>query len=233
MNVYAIKVDDMSKDISLLWGILSKERIMKCINFKRYRDQYISILSEVLVKYMLYVEYHLSPCQTVFKYNEFGKPYIKDYDDIFFNISHSDKWIVCVSSNSSVGIDVESEIIDCIPIAKRFFSPYEIEYILKVKQSNQKKRFNKIWTLKESYIKCVGKGLVIPLNSFCFEFHKNRIFLYIDNVKNNNFFFLNQKIDKDYYLSVCVNSNKINNEKINIKRISIESLMLWKESLFF
>lgn len=92
--------------------------------------------------------------------------------------------------------------------------------------------FCKIWTLKESYLKCIGKGLTIPLNSFSFELHKDEILLYKDNVRISDFFFMNKKIDNDHYLSVCVNADKPDIENLDITMVSVENLLLWKENMF-
>lgn len=232
MNVYAIKMDTSLNDISSFKSLLSEERIKKINKYIYDIDKKISILSEILVKYILYKEYRFSPHLIIFEYNEFGKPSLKDCNDIFFNISHSGNWIVCTVSDSPVGIDVEGEVSDVIPIANRFFSAYENEYIRSRGISNQDEMFCKIWTLKESYLKCIGKGLMIPLNSFCFEFHKDEILLYKDNVRISDFFFMNKKIDNDHYLSVCVNANRPNIENLDITMVSVENLLLWKENMF-
>lgn len=42
-------------------------------------------------------------------YNEFGKPSLKR-KDIFYNISHSGKYVTCAISNKIVGIDIQKHI---------------------------------------------------------------------------------------------------------------------------
>lgn len=49
-------------------------------------------------------------------------------------------------------------------MAKRFFTVEEAEFINKSTDRNS--AFFEIWTKKESFVKAVGKGLAIPLNSF-------------------------------------------------------------------
>ena len=232
MNVYAIKIDTSLNDINSFIPLLSEERIKKINKYIYENVRKISILSEILVKYTLYKEYRFSPHFIIFEYNEFGKPFLKDCKDIFFNISHSGNWIVCTVSESPVGIDVEGKTSDVIPIAQKFFSEYENEYIRSGGLNNQDEMFCKIWTLKESYLKCIGKGLTIPLNSFSFEFHRDEILLYKDNVRISDFFFMNKKIDNDHYLSVCVNADKPDIENLDITMVSVENLLLWKENMF-
>lgn len=91
MNVYAIKIDTSLNDINSFIPLLSEERIKKINKYIYENARKISILSEILVKYTLYKEYRFSPHFIIFEYNEFGKPFLKDCKDIFFNISHSDR----------------------------------------------------------------------------------------------------------------------------------------------
>ena len=51
-------------------------------------------------------------------------------------------------------------------IAKRYFHITEFNALLDCDPSVRLSRFFDLWTLKESYIKAVGKGLHLPLDSF-------------------------------------------------------------------
>lgn len=96
------------------------------------------------------------------RYGENGKPYLTDNDNFHFNISHSGRWVVIAYGSSPVGVDVQ-ELRDKVPegIAQRFFTGDEQSYV-----GDDSRRFFRIWTGKESYIKYLGTGLKTPLNSF-------------------------------------------------------------------
>jgi 4'-phosphopantetheinyl transferase len=55
--------------------------------------------------------------------NQYGKPYLKEYPNFNFNISHSGEYVLCAVDDKSIGIDVEEEgkHIDYEEIAKNFF----------------------------------------------------------------------------------------------------------------
>ncbi|MEA3544276.1 MAG: 4'-phosphopantetheinyl transferase superfamily protein, partial [Thermodesulfobacteriota bacterium] len=53
-------------------------------------------------------------------------------------------------------------------IVQQFFHPQEIRAYQALSQSDRAERFYTHWTLKEAYLKAVGRGLDFPLNSFWF-----------------------------------------------------------------
>ena len=105
-------------------------------------------LREILAKYT-----HQDPKAILFDKTASGKPVLKNFPNIHFNLSHSEDIALCAISNTPVGIDVEylDKNIEYLNISKRFFSPAEI--------INNKLDFFKLWTQKEAYLKSQGKGL--------------------------------------------------------------------------
>lgn len=96
--------------------------------------------------------------------NEFGKPYLKDYPNTHYNISHTKGAIVCAISDEPVGADIERVKKFNKRITERFFTKNEQNYISN--KENQEERFAEIWTMKEAYVKWIGKGMAIPFESF-------------------------------------------------------------------
>ena len=97
--------------------------------------------------------------------NEFGKPYLKDYPNVHYNISHTKGAIVCAVADEPVGVDIERVKNFNKRIAERFFTQNEQNYIFD-KMENQNERFAEIWTMKEAYVKWLGEGMAIPFDSF-------------------------------------------------------------------
>ena len=105
-------------------------------------------LKKILKKY--HIEYDIF-------YNENRKPYIKN-NPIFFNISHSGEYIVCVVSDKEIGVDIQKitikdKVVDKICTENELKYPITPEY------------FTILWVKKESYVKKLGIGLSFGLQN--------------------------------------------------------------------
>lgn len=117
----------------------------------------------------------------------YGKPFIEDLPDVYFNISHTEHMVVCAISDALIGIDIQVTIDDVESLASRFFTEKEQEYLLSAQDVIQKERFVEIWCKKESYLKWSGKGLSIPLESFdVLELYKTEELYFTECFKRNH-----------------------------------------------
>ncbi|HFJ9466115.1 MULTISPECIES: 4'-phosphopantetheinyl transferase family protein [Bacillus cereus group] len=81
-----------------------------------------------------------------------------------------------------------------------FFTKQEYEYLFQIKDHKEKLNyFYQIWTIKESYVKAIGKGLSVPLNSFKIG---------EDSEQGANWFIKQYMIDELYCLSVCAKTSE-------------------------
>ncbi len=82
-----------------------------------------------------------------------------------FNLSHSGDVAVVALADSEVGVDVEAqrEVPNLEPLARRFFSDAEREFLTSVSGTARETRFLGMWTAKEAYLKAVGSGVAMPL----------------------------------------------------------------------
>ena len=131
---------------------------------------------------------------------EYGKPSFKN-SKLFFNTSHSGKYALCVISDVEVGCDIEEVKEYKERVAKRFFTEKENNYLELSKDKDD--LFYRFWTLKESYIKCIGKGFGLSLNSFEMDNKGNDIVI----KDNDNYSFIEQKFD-GYRISICLKTKE-------------------------
>jgi 4'-phosphopantetheinyl transferase len=75
---------------------------------------------------------------------------------------------IALTTDCYLGIDLEQirPLPDMQAIAGRFFCTQESEEIMSLPQDERERAFFCCWTRKEAYIKAVGDGLSVPLDSF-------------------------------------------------------------------
>ena len=140
-------------------------------------------LAHSLLKDMLR-EYKIDYTEDMTKKTDYGKPYLADYPDIYFNLSHSEGIVACIVENRECGIDCE-KVREYRPnVMKRAFSEKEQAMIQSAPESERDMLFFTLWTLKEAYIKAIGKGLSFPMNEAEFLIENGKI---TSNIKDYEF----------------------------------------------
>ncbi len=147
------------------YGIMPEERKARTAKYRFEKDRLLSVGAWALLAAALERE-GISISDKSFAQSPDGKPYMED-GELFFNLSHSGKLVMCAVSKKELGCDIETIRDADTDIAKRFFHANEYALIEKEADRERKnKLFFRLWTLKESYIKATGKGLREPLSSF-------------------------------------------------------------------
>lgn len=213
-KLYIANVSSLYDDTiyNQLYCNLSSDRRDKTDLLKLKKDKILSIASETLLRYAI-KDYLGKDIELNYIYLKNNKPYLKD-EKLYFNISHSKEYCIVALSDSEIGCDIE--YIDDIDlnIAKRFFTKNEYNNI--VNNIDSKNMFYRYWTLKESFVKVTGMGLKLPLDSFEVQINSN-IDL-IQNFDNNEYYFKEIDVLKDYRISIC-NMSKLDDLEIEIVKI--------------
>ncbi len=145
----------------------SLDRKAKTDRYVNHNDKILSLGGEALLFYALKSE---GITDFEIEYSQKGKPYLKNTDNVFFNLSHSGDTVMCALSGAEVGCDTEKVRDTAHGCAKRFFCPEECDFIASRKTEEKRKdAFFRLWTLKESFVKATGAGLSLGLDSFCFD----------------------------------------------------------------
>ncbi len=150
-----------SEIYNALYALTDAQRQLRADRYLQFVDKVRCVAAGALLRYAVKRSLGLDTFETGADSN--GKPFVIGAPDFHFNLSHAGKWVVIACADTPVGIDVEQ--VDAnkaiSSIAGRFYSPDEQDYVL-----DSPERFFEVWTAKESYIKYVGTGLKMGLDSF-------------------------------------------------------------------
>ena len=190
----------------------AKQRVLQYV---RAEDLQRSLFGELLVRRMVSEKLNIPFGEIEIGFSSKGKPMLKGKNDLHFNLSHSGHWVVCAIANKPVGIDVEVIQPGKLKIAKRFFTDTEIKNLRSKEEQEQLHYFFDLWTLKESYLKVLGKGLTLALNSFSVVNEGNKFRIKIDtkfiDVHLKQYF-----IEEVYKLSVCAYEDQFADKLVHV-----------------
>lgn len=143
---------------------LSEHRAKKVLQCKNEKAKVQELGAGLLLRYAFLQEGIDETCVT-YGYSEHGKPFLVDYRNYFFNISHAGDYVICAISDGKIGCDIERIAACKLNVAKRFFSKKEYEQLMSLELDTdaQTNCFYRMWTFKESYLKMTGTGLAAGL----------------------------------------------------------------------
>ncbi|HHF7063077.1 4'-phosphopantetheinyl transferase family protein [Streptococcus mutans] len=197
MKIFKIRSQKPLEDrmfFSLL-ELIEEEDRKQILRYQFWQDRQRSLLGHLLSRYAIIQEYALTNKEIQIRRHAYGKPYIKDYSQIHYNISHSGEWVVVAIGKSPIGIDVENRREDWDLIGEQVFSESE-----KYWSQNSYKRKAILWTIKEAYVKYLGIGLSKSLNSFSIDI-KRKIITEVQKPFQTSFDCF--VLDNDYVCSEC------------------------------
>lgn len=143
----------------------SPDRQARSQTYRKFVDQMRCLVAGELLNYALRTYHGLNEHPTLVT-NKFGKPEMTSTPKIEYNLAHGGRFVVCATSDRPVGIDVEAARTNNIASVLPEFAPDEIEKINSLSDTQRRRACIKVWSQKEAYLKYLGIGLNIPLNSF-------------------------------------------------------------------
>lgn len=203
--------------------LLPEETRKKVNAFARSNDSQRSLLGELLARHLLYKATGKPLPDEAFTTGDKGKPAHDGFRGIHFNITHSGEWVAVALSSGCVGVDVEK--MRKIPegVARRFFSEAENNWLDSAKtEAERKDIFFTLWTLKESFLKAIGKGLTKSLSSFTILQKGNNQFELEQDQETRGFKLYTFEFRDGYKLSVCAEDREFERE---VRFIKIEDLV--------
>ncbi len=221
-----VKEENYLKSRKELLSLLPESLVLKIERFKRIDDEQRSLLGEVLSRIVICTKTGIKTQDLTIIKSDKGKPELQNFPGFYFNVSHSGEWVVLAIANAQVGIDIEKIKKPVYRIAERYFSQTELENLNKLSGSSKQAYFFDLWTLKESYLKMLGKGLTKSLGSFTIKGSNGKFSLFENQILNEEVFLKQIILDPNYKFSVCSTDEKFSStvQCIKIKQLLKQEL---------
>ena len=137
---------------------------------------------------------------------EKGKPYIKDREDVFFNLSHSGEMVALALSGKEVGVDIERNKHFKDNLIRYVFTESDISLAKELEaEMTMDQAYTRLWTAKESIMKHSGQGISLDpkkIELFRDDNHPGRLSAIAEkyDCTGLTLFFLSEG---DYQISLC------------------------------
>lgn len=152
-------IDNISeKELQEVINALPDWRKAQTMRFKHQRGRIESAFSYLLLCEALRERGIKEPPTFIYgKEGNDGKPSLKEHPELFFNLSHCKRAVVCAVSEQPVGIDVEMLGHYSERLANYTMNADELAEIAAA--SDKDLAFTRLWTMKEATMKLTGEGI--------------------------------------------------------------------------
>ncbi len=132
INVIFKRVDAayLEKNYDSVINVLHPARREKVAKLKNKKAAYVSMTAGLLLQEVVEREFGLKPEDILIGRGENGKPYLKEYPEYKYNISHSGDMVMMAYSRQELGVDIEELRVKDMKVARRCFTPCEYLYVL-------------------------------------------------------------------------------------------------------
>jgi len=148
--------------------VLDEEERQRAMGFRTSVQRDAFTAAHALVRTALSAYGRRSPEDWRFAISPQGCPSVLDAGELSFSLTHAGlRAAVAVAAGRALGLDIEpvrSER-DALPIARRFFSEAETEWLTGLPPAERSAGFAALWTVKEAVLKARGSGLTESLRS--------------------------------------------------------------------
>lgn len=166
LSIHPFSLDPGSELIRDFIRVISDSEKHKAERYRRQENTRRCIAAHGNLRRVLSEYTGIAPGDLVFKRGEHGKPYLSPAQNpgkVSFNMTHSHELgIVAVCRENDIGVDVEyiKKTRPFLNLARRYFSEREVRYLETLEVSARRDAFYRIWTLKESWLKATGLGIM-------------------------------------------------------------------------
>ncbi len=173
--IHKINREKLLREESDIFRLLPEWRKEKVRKFKVESSRLQSLVAGRLLDLSLADYLDIDVTEVKWHGNQVDRQYHDEINNrvVEFSISHSGVYVAVALSDIPVGIDVEIKEDRDFKITNRIMTGDDKAYILSegLTEEVRQMHFRDIWTIKESFLKCTGEGISVPLDSFASELY--------------------------------------------------------------
>lgn len=172
------------------------------------RDAKFALVGQLIIRYVLARALQQPSSSFEVKRTDRRRPYVESSPAIDFNMSHHHQ-LVCVAAtfDGRIGCDTmeyrvhgkqRQTMQEMTDLLRTEFAPNEYNFILNESrdEATRIRRFYRLWSLKESYIKWSGRGLDSPLAQLDFRVQTSDFNVHqIDQIISDTRLYQNHSLD--------------------------------------
>ncbi|VDL85205.1 unnamed protein product [Schistocephalus solidus] len=149
------------------------------IRYSYQRDVKAYMIARLLILYVLRRHFLLDPVDVSIERTAEGRPHLPSQPGFDFNVSHNgDYTVLAACTHGRVGVDVMrvelppfgTSALKFLLKMKNIFAASEWNFLMSgVSDTDKMQRFFRLWCLKEAYVKALGVGLSMDLQTVEFQ----------------------------------------------------------------
>ncbi len=170
VHLWAARLEASESTAAEVSPWLSPDEIARAGRFRFDKHRRAYVLGRAVLRALIACYLRTEPSEPSFTYGPKGKPALAGAgSQLEFNVSNSgDLAVYAFTLGCEIGVDVEHKrrMVDMEAVARRFFAAGEVAALMSLPEADRHEGFFNCWTRKEAYIKAIGDGLSVPLDSF-------------------------------------------------------------------
>ena len=158
-GLYILDIDPLDETIPEdMFLALPGERRARLLRYRNGLDRKLGALSDILLRCLICRDLGVGGGRIDIRTAPAGKPFLADFPDYHFSVSHTRCAVAAAVSGEAVGVDIERVRDTDLNLVSSVFSDGELS-LLGGAAEDRLSRFYEIWTKKEARLKRLGTGL--------------------------------------------------------------------------
>jgi len=182
VDVWFTKLKETEDACRRYWPVLDGNEQNRALRHAHPTLKYRYVETHGLLRHLLSRRLGQAPERINIQTAEHGKPYLPDFPDWTFNLSHCDHHLaIAIAQACRLGIDIEliKPRNGFLGLVQKCFAATEAAYWHGLDPTEQSAAFYRIWTAKEAFVKATGRGIAVGLEQCVTDPHRFGQFCHI------------------------------------------------------